>query len=79
MVGSLVGGYVVMGFTGIPMEQLSQIQGTSLYYIMLSIGSTINLVGINLINLVILFITLWKSGNTERRTVCEQLRENLKL
>jgi RsiW-degrading membrane proteinase PrsW (M82 family) len=72
--GSVVGAYVVMGFTGIPIDQLSQIQGTPWYYIMLSIGSTINLVGINLINLIILFIALWKSGNTERRTIREQLK-----
>ena len=72
--GSVVSGTLVAALAGMPLEQTDQLQGTPLGYLILSLGSTIAMIGINLINLVILFVALRKSGDTERRIVREQLR-----
>jgi RsiW-degrading membrane proteinase PrsW (M82 family) len=72
--GVVVGGTIVAGLAGMPLEQLDQLQGTPWNYLMLSIGSTFGMIGINLINLILLFVAVWKSGDTERRVVREQLK-----
>jgi len=74
--GSLAGSSIVLFLAGVPFAQAEQIlhEGSIWYYLMLSFASTINLILINTINLVILFVALWKSGDTERRIVREQLR-----
>jgi len=72
--GTAISGMIIATLKGLPIEQMDKIAGTPWYYLMLSMGSTIALIGINLINLVILFVALWKSGDTERRVVREQLK-----
>jgi hypothetical protein len=74
--GSLAGSSIVLFLAGVPFAQAEQIlhEGSIWYYLMLSFASTINLILINTINLVILFVALWKSGDTERRIVREQMR-----
>ena len=74
--GSVVGASIVSVLTGVPLAQAEQIlhEGSVWYYLMLSFASTVNLLLINAINLVILFVALWKSGDTERRIVREQLK-----
>ncbi len=74
VIGAVVGAGAVAMLTGLPMEQIDQLQGTPWNYLMLSIGSTANIIGINLINLIILFAALWKSGDTERRVVRTHLQ-----
>lgn len=49
------------------------IDGTPWLYLALMLGSTVGLVGINLINIAILFWSLWRSGETERRVIRDQL------
>jgi hypothetical protein len=71
--GVVISGSVVAALAGVPLEQTDQLQGTPWGYLMLSMGSTIAMLSINLINLIILFVAVWKSGNTERRTVLTQL------
>ena len=59
---------------GRPIDPTSQGDSSPLSYLILSLGSAIAMIGINLINLVILFVAMWTSGDTERRIVREQLR-----
>ncbi len=75
VVGAAGSGMIISTLLGFPMEQLDQMQGTPLNYLVVSLGSTINMLVINVVNLVILFIAVWKSGDTERRIVREQLKE----
>jgi hypothetical protein len=52
---------------------LDAIEGTPWQYLALLIGATVGLVGINLINIPILFGALWRSGDAERQTIRDQL------
>ena len=66
---------IISSLAGIPLEQLDQLQGTPLHYLTLSLGSTMAMLAINLVNLIILFTAVWKSGDTERRIVRDQLKD----
>jgi RsiW-degrading membrane proteinase PrsW (M82 family) len=71
MVGAVVGAMVIQAIAGLP--SLEAIDGTPWQYLALIIGSTIGLVGINLINIPILFGSLWRSGDAERQVIRDQL------
>lgn len=71
IMGSLVGAILIQPFTGLP--NIDAIEGTPWQYLVLLIGATVGLVGINLINIPILFCALWRSGKTEREVVRNQL------
>ena len=75
--GTLASSYIVSGLAGLPLEQLDQLQGTPLYYFTLSLGSTIAMLAINLINLVILYVALRKSGEGERQVIRDQLKDEV--
>ncbi len=74
VVGAAGSGMIISTLLGIPMEQLDQMQGP-VNYLVVSLGSTINMLVINVINLVILFVAVWKSGDTERHAVRDQLKD----
>jgi RsiW-degrading membrane proteinase PrsW (M82 family) len=61
MTGAVVGAGLIQILAGLPSPDA--IDGTPWLHVSLMIGSTIGLVGINLINIPILFWPLWRSGN----------------
>jgi hypothetical protein len=71
MTGAVVGAGLIQILAGLPSPDA--IDGTPWLYVSLMIGSTIGLVGINLINIPILFWSLWRSGEAERQVIRDQL------
>jgi RsiW-degrading membrane proteinase PrsW (M82 family) len=74
IVGAVISNSIVAFIAGLPFEQADQLQGTPLSYLALLISSTIAMIGINLFNLIILFVAVWRSGDTERRVVQDQMK-----
>jgi RsiW-degrading membrane proteinase PrsW (M82 family) len=76
MAGAVIGAGLVQVLAGLPSPDA--IEGTPRLYVTLIFGSTIGLVGINLINIAILFWALWRSGEAERRVIRDQLADEPK-
>jgi RsiW-degrading membrane proteinase PrsW (M82 family) len=67
---------IIAPLTGMTIEQVAAALQTNrtLFLSSQMAGATFDLIGMNLIILPLLFVVLWKSGDTERRIVREQLK-----
>lgn len=71
VMGVLIGSALIQFLIGFP--DLAALEGTPWQYVALLFGATVGLLGINLLNIPILFWSLWQSGETERRVIRNQL------